>query len=40
MSIVRDREAIKKRLKKKAQVILTPFGAHVGKPDVGQNRYI
>ncbi len=45
MKIVRDikaaqRERIKKRLQKKAQVILTPFGGHVGKPDIRQNRCI
>ncbi len=31
------REAIKKRLKKKVQVIPTPFGAHAGIPE--QDRY-
>ena len=45
MSIVREtskqhREGMKRRLKKKVQVIPTPFGAHVGKPDIRKNRYI
>jgi hypothetical protein len=43
MRIVRDVKVAQrtKRLKKKVHVIPTPFGVHVGKPDIiRQNRYI
>jgi hypothetical protein len=41
MRIVRDikiaQRGDKERLKKKVQAIPTPFGAHVGKPDIRKN---